>query len=130
MKLIKSVEILEVSDGQGHVVQVAHHRGGVREMFPSEPHIAPRVCQEIETCRGRLYKDDSTGQHEWIAMTKEAKHDLGFPFDQFELSLIRSERLQKANWGLVKAHVDRLRRIKEATLWERLRYLVKREVPK
>lgn len=131
MKVIKSVEVLEVSDQRGHMVDVAHHgKNGLHELRnPGEPFLEQQYM-EVETCYGHHYRDDRTGQDEWIALTKNARKALGFPFNQLELSLQREERLLRAKLAFEKSVALRYERVRNATLRERLRYLFKREIVK
>jgi hypothetical protein len=125
MLLVTKVEVADVPGREAYIASCKD--------LPVAPDFVP-INNGDDCITGEVYLDnirgrefvDQRGRRICIGMTKEAQEVLGLQYQCWENTLASLERLRVdlANRGsdLVAAH-ERLRRIKTASFWDRLRWL-------
>ena len=124
MKLIQAATVARV---EGTQVRLPVNRG----IYDYDESVSSDFF-EVETVFATFYKNDRTGEKEWVGITEKAKEQLGFPFNDMPQFMDRVNVLEKElSWAEShKAVLEKLiRKFKAAGFLARLRYLFTGKLP-
>jgi len=125
MKLIRSIECIEVPDTYGTVYRYVNDNKNlaVGLIDPTNFHV------EEETVYGRFFKT-SDGKGIVIGMTKDVENELGLVMDSFRISEQEVANAEKSLFEYTIEYARLYSKIKGLSFWERLKFLFKVDVLK